>query len=171
MRRAQDGDRAAYALVLRAMIPAIRSYARRRIFDEILVEDVIQDTLLTLHKMRHTYDPDRPILPWLATITSARAIDALRRSGRVRRRETTDELALAAAVDDMSAMPTEALGTAHEVERLLGVLPERQRRIVEMVKLQEMTLDDAAAEARTSVAAVKSLLHRAVASLREHGNR
>src|ERR1700740_215623 len=99
MRRAQAGDQSAYRLVLRAMLPVIRSYARRRIFDDILVEDVIQDTLLTIHKLRHTYDPGRPLLPWLAVITSARAIDALRKTGRVRSREVIDEDALAAAAD------------------------------------------------------------------------
>jgi RNA polymerase sigma-70 factor (ECF subfamily) len=170
MCRAQDGDQLAYGLVLRAMLPAIRSFARRRIFDEVLVEDVIQDTLLTIHKLRHTYDPSRPLLPWIAAITSARAIDALRKCGRSQRREVADEAALADAVDENSGGPMEGLATEHELGRLLGKLPARQRMIVEMVKLREMTLDDAANESRMSVSAVKSLLHRAFAKLREHGN-
>ncbi|MBU3077958.1 sigma-70 family RNA polymerase sigma factor [Sphingomonas quercus] len=169
MRRAQDGDQAAYRVVLRAVVPAVRAYARRRVFDEILVEDVIQDTLLTIHRLRHTYDPARPLLPWIAAITSARAVDALRRHGRSRRREVADEVALAAAVD-MAALETlETAGADQTLGRLLGVLPERQRRVVEMVKLREMTLDAAADESRLSVGAVKSLLHRAYARLREHG--
>lgn len=171
MRRAQDGDQTAYGLVLRAMLPAIRAYARRRVRDETLVEDVIQDTLLTIHKLRHTYDPSRPMLPWIAAISSARAVDALRRGGRSRRNEVSDEAALAAAVDVAAGAPIEALAAERELDRLLGTLPPRQRRILEMVKLREMTLEDAARESRMTVSAVKSALHRAFAKLREQRTR
>lgn len=170
MRRAQDGDQLAYRLVLRALLPAIHGLVRRRISDEALAEDAVQDTLLTIHRLRHTYDPARPLLPWVAAITSARSIDVLRRSGRARRVEVIDEKALVTAVDAAAVAPGEALSNGHEVTRLLGLLPERQRMMVEMVKLQEMSLDDAAVASRLSVSAVKSLLHRAYARLRENGN-
>lgn len=170
MRKAQDGDQLAYRAVLHAMLPAVRSFARRRIADESLVDDVIQDTLLTIHKLRHTYDPSRPLLPWVAAITSARAIDALRKCGRSQSREVTDDTAMAEAADTNAGEPVERLATEQELNRLLGKLPERQRRIVEMVKLREMTLDDAAAESSLSLPAVKSLLHRAFASLRQYRN-
>ncbi|HUD93474.1 RNA polymerase sigma factor [Sphingobium sp.] len=171
MRRAQDGDQAAYRLILLAMLPVIRAFARRRVFDEVLLEDVVQETLLTVHKLRHTYDPERPLLPWLATITFARAIDATRRNARLQRREAADETAMYAAIDDSWDGRMEALANDNEVARLLNRLPDRQRMAVEMVKIREMSLDDAAAETRTSVSAIKSLLHRAVSSLRENGSR
>ena len=171
MRRAQDGDQTAYGLVLRAMLPAIRAFARRRITDETLVEDAIQDTLLTIHKLRHTYDPSLPMLPWIAAIAGARAVDALRRGGRARRHEVSDEAAMAMAIDVDAQDAIEAFGTEREVDRLLGTLPPRQRMILEMVKLREMTLDDAARESRMTISAVKSLLHRAFAKLREERNR
>lgn len=170
MRRAQDGDQMAYRMVLRALLPAIRKMARRRIADEALAEDAVQDTLMTLHRLRHTYDPARPLRPWIAAIAHARSIDALRRSGRARRFEIVDEQAMAAAPDLRSAQPGEALGQEREVARLLDLLPQRQRMMVEMVKLREMSLDDAADASRLSVPAVKSLLHRALARLREYGN-
>ena len=171
MRRAQDGDQNAYRLVLRAMLPVVRAFARRRIFDETLLEDVIQDTLLTVHKLRHTYDPDRPLLPWLATITSARAIDALRRVARLQRRETADDNAIDAAIDERANGPIDLLAQDGEVAHLLEKLPERQRMAVEMVRVREMSLAEAAAQTRTSVSAIKSLLHRAASALREHGGR
>lgn len=169
MRRAQDGDHAAYRMVLRAMVPAIRRIAARRIFDEALVEDAVQDTLMTIHRLRHTYDPARPLMPWVGAIAATRAIDVLRRSGRTRRFEIVDDEAMAAAPDN-AADPGETWGNEREVALLLGRLPHRQRMMVEMVKLKEMSLDDAAAASRTSVSAVKSLLHRALARLREDGN-
>ncbi|MBO9724254.1 MAG: sigma-70 family RNA polymerase sigma factor [Novosphingobium sp.] len=169
MRLAQDGDQRAYRLVLRAMVPAIRLRVRRRVFDETLIEDVVQDVLIAVHRLRHTYDPALPLLPWVSAIASARAIDALRRQGRSRRREVSDEAALGEAVDARASAAFESLDAGADLAGLLGVLPERQREMVEMVKLREMSLDAAAQESRLSVSAVKSLLHRAILKLREHG--
>lgn len=170
MRRSQDGDRRAYAAVLRALTPVVRAYARRRIFDDALAEDVVQDVLLTIHRLLHTYDPDRPLLPWVAAITSARAIDALRKQGRHREREAPyrdeeddpDNVGIASAPENM--------GMQQELLRLLNILPARQRMVVEMVKLREMSLDDTARASRLTVPAIKSLLHRAIVRLREYGS-
>ena len=85
MTKAQAGDRHAYTQLLRAIVPAIHAIVRRQVFDPALVEDVIQDVLLTVHRVRHTYDPDCPFLPWLMAITQARAVDALRHHGRTLR--------------------------------------------------------------------------------------
>jgi RNA polymerase sigma-70 factor (ECF subfamily) len=169
MRRAQDGDQRAYSLVLRALLPAVRACARRRLFDEAGVEDVVQDTLLSIHRLRHTYDPARPLLPWVVAIASARAIDTLRKQGRSRDREVSGDLRLAEMADGDAMAAMEAADMGQELGRLLGLLPERQRMVVEMVKLREMSLDDAADESRLSVPAIKSLLHRAYAKLRDAG--
>ncbi len=169
MKRAQSGDREAYNRLLKAIVPAIRAVVRRRIRDDALVEDVVQDVLLTLHRVRHTYDPGRPFLPWLATIASSRAVDALRRRGRRSRLEVQDEDAMAVHADTTASHPIDALVRRDEVDGLLGHLPHRQRQIVELVHLQEMSLADAATHSRLSVAAVKALLHRAIANLRHYG--
>lgn len=169
MRRAQNGDQRAYGLVLRALVPAIRACTRRQLFDEALIEDVVQDTLLSIHRLRHTYDPGRPLLPWVAAIASARAIDALRKQGRSRDKEVSEDMMLADMVDSRALAAMERPGTGRELSRLLALLPERQRMVLEMVKLREMSLDDAANESHLSVPAIKSLLHRAYAKLRDVG--
>lgn len=169
MRRAQDGDQRSYRLVLRALLPVVRLRVRRRVFDEVLAEDVVQDVLISIHRLRHTYDPARPLLPWVSAIVSARAIDALRRQGRARGREVHDDEALNGTVDADAATVFETLGARQELAGALDMLPERQRRMIEMVKLEEMSLDAAARESSLSVPAVKSLLHRALLKLREHG--
>jgi RNA polymerase sigma-70 factor (ECF subfamily) len=168
MRRAQAGDAAAYARVLRALLPTLRGRVRRRIYDEALVDDVIQDTLLTVHRLRHTYDPGLPMMPWINAIVAARSIDALRKRGRAQGREVFDDEAMAQAVDSASTRAADRLGVDQEVSRLLAFLPERQRAVVEAVKLREMSLDEAASLNRTSVSAIKALLHRAFETLRKH---
>lgn len=163
MAQAQAGDKAAYNQLLKAMVPAIRAFARKKISDDALLEDVVQEALLAIHRVRHTYDPQRPILPWVAAITSARAIDALRQRGR--RPEVQDDDALlrqTADGGDESVVYDELTG-------YLGALPLRQREMVESVHLREQSLAQTAAASHLSVSAVKSLLHRAMLNLRKYG--
>ena len=168
MRMAQAGDEAAYARLLKALVPAIRITVRYRIYDEVLVDDVIQETLMTVHRLRHTYDPSLPMRPWLNAIAHARSIDALRKRGRSSGREVFDDVALDRAIDPHAGRAVEKMMADEEVGRLLDSLPARQRAVVELVKLREMTLDEAAVESRTSVSAIKALLHRAIENLRKH---
>jgi len=163
MARAQAGDRAAYNQLLKAMVPAIRALVCKKIRDEGLVEDVIQETLLAIHRVRHTYDPQRPILPWVAAIASARAIDALRHRGRRQEVQYEEELQRQPAASAESAADTDILSG------YLDNLPQRQREIVESVHLREQSLAQAAAETNQSLSAVKSLLHRAMVNLRKYG--
>jgi len=86
---AQAGNSDAYRRFLVAVLPFVRSVARRRCWPEDMAEDAVQDALLTLHRVRHTFEPGRPVKPWLAAIVSRRAIDATRRRGR----EAHNELA------------------------------------------------------------------------------
>ncbi len=170
MARAQGGDQAAYNRLLKAMVPLIRKVARRRIDDPALIEDVVQDTLLTIHRVRATYDPSRPILPWVSAIAGSRAIDALRKRGRRRAREVHDDDAFNAYADDDAPHDTNAAQDARiQVSERLSRLPDRQREMVEMVHLREMSLNDAAKHSQLSIGAVKSLLHRALVRLRQTG--
>lgn len=86
MTAAQAGDARAYDALLRAALPLLRAIARQRLFDPAEAEAAVQDTLLTIHRLRHTYDPARPIRPWLTTICERRCIDRLRGRNRPVRR-------------------------------------------------------------------------------------
>ncbi|NIG18486.1 sigma-70 family RNA polymerase sigma factor [Pantoea sp. Al-1710] len=165
MEQAQAGDQLAYTRLLKALVPVIRGQIRQQLTDQALVEDVIQDVLLTVHRVRHTYDPAYPFLPWLMAIISARAVDALRRRGRHQQWEVHEETLTEAVI----APEAPSLDTQEELAGYLRQLPSRQREIVEHVHLREMTLTEAAEHNNLSVAAVKSLLHRALSNLRRFG--
>ena len=81
---AQAGDAARYAVLLRLITPYIRTIARRRISAADVIEDIVQETLISVHRVRHTYDPARPFMPWLYAIAERRTLDALRRHCRQR---------------------------------------------------------------------------------------
>ena len=82
MARAQDGDQHAYRALLEDVAPYLRAIASRCFRQQGDIEDAVQDVLLTLHAVRHTYDPQRPFGPWLLAIANRRIIDRLRRDTR-----------------------------------------------------------------------------------------
>ena len=166
MARAQDGDRRAYAELLAGVAPFVRALARRRCRDPELVEDVVQETLLTVHRVRATYDPRRPFSAWLAAIAARRAIDALRRGGRIRAHEGHDAAAYETFADPAANKAEEAGEAAETVAALIAHLPERQRQALELVKIGDMSLAEASAVSGQSVGALKVNVHRALKALR-----
>ena len=82
MTAAQAGDGLAYDVLLRDCVPIIKSVARRRGVSADHIDDVVQDVLLTVHRARQTYDPNRSFTAWLCVISDRRAIDLLRRARR-----------------------------------------------------------------------------------------
>src|SRR5262245_20072946 len=77
MAAGQAGDRRAYDRLLREITPFLRAVACRRIRDRAEAEDAVQDALLSIHSLRHTYDPGRPLRPWIGAIVERRCIDRL----------------------------------------------------------------------------------------------
>lgn len=169
MARAQAGDRQAYAQLLQTLVPVIRAIVRKQVADTVLTEDVIQEVLLTLHRIRHTYDPASPFLPWLVAISHARAVDALRRRWRRDRREVVEDDTALRVADNALELQADLRDVGEELDGFLNQLPARQRQLVEHVHLQEMSLVEAAQANNLSVSAVKSLLHRALTTLRRYG--
>jgi len=166
MRAAQSGDRTAYEQLLREISPLIRALVRRHCSNRADIEEMVQDTLLSLHRVRHTYDPGRPFCPWLAAIAWRRSIDALRRRIRVSRHETSDPGAYETFADAAANSDLEVVRSAEEVEALLQLLPPRQREALQALKLRQMSLAEASAASGQSVAALKVNTHRALKTLR-----
>lgn len=165
MAHAQDGDRSAYRRLLREITPYLRSLAARRHRDPSDVEDAVQDVLLTVHAIRHTFDPTRPFGPWLVTIANRRFIDRLRRQGRRRDRETPlmpEHETFAEPQANLEETPDR-----HELEKAIGELPPMQRKAVQLLKLKEMSLKEASTASGMSIAALKVNVHRAVKRLRK----
>jgi RNA polymerase sigma factor (sigma-70 family) len=166
MARAQEGDREAYRRLLEEITPYLRSLAARLIRDRSDVEDAVQDALLSVHAVRHTYDPMRPFGPWLVAIARRRFVDGLRRRGRAASRETP----LEAEYETFAAPETnvhDAASDGRAVREALEGLPPGQREAIRMLKLEEMSLKEAAAGSGMSVAALKVATHRGLKSLRK----
>lgn len=168
MARAQQGDSNAYVTLLRAIAPRIRQIVRgkRGFLGESDVEDVVQEVLLSVHAVRATYDPARPLMPWLSAIVRHRLADAARRHVRQGAHEI--------GVDDLDVTfqapaannHEEALGDPDALAQAIQALPPGQRQAVELLKLRELSLKEASALTGLSIGALKLATHRAMTSLR-----
>ncbi len=165
MARAQDGDREAYRALLEGITPYIRSLAARCFKLPSDVEDAVQDVLLTVHLVRHAYDPGRPFGPWLVTIANRRIIDRLRRDTRRRAREVALSVDHETFADPATNLPGDGPDEAALVQAIER-LPPDQRQTIGMLKLTEMSLKEAAAASGRSIPALKVATHRAIKSLR-----
>lgn len=166
MAHAQGGDREAYRRLLKEISPYLRSLAAASHRDARDIEDTVQDVLLSVHSIRHTYDPVRPFGPWLVAIARRRIVDRLRRQGRSARHETplTQEHETFATDDTNYA---EEGADASTLRAAVNRLPPGQREAINLMKLQEMSLLQAAAVSGTSIAALKVATHRGLKSLRK----
>lgn len=170
MAATQAGDRIAYDRLLREILPYVRNIVRARHGASDRVEEIVQDVLLAVHRVRHTYDPARPFLPWLAAITRCRAIDALRRTYRRAAFEVSEETA-GPAYEQFADAAVADFDVAHAVADQLGKaiahLPETQREAIELLRLRELSLAEASQLTGRSIGALKVNVHRALGTLRQ----
>lgn len=163
MRAVQAGDSEAYERLLRQLLPLLRAYVRRRVGDASAAEDLVQDVMLSIHRARHTYRPERAFGPWWRTVARNATIDYYRRRGRrVSREFPLDGVDLAA---DGDGAPEDAT-LSPELSAALASLPPNQRQAVEMIHLQELSVVDAAARAGVTPGALKVRAHRGYRALR-----
>jgi RNA polymerase sigma-70 factor (ECF subfamily) len=168
MARAQDGDRRAYRLLLEDMRPCLRSLALHHFREPGEIEDAVQGMLLAVHALRHTYDRARPYAPWLAAIARRRIVDRIRSQARAER----GEVALAAGHATFSPLPAniqhvDAEAARAELRAAIANLPPDQRETIDLLKLGDLSLKEAASASGRSVAALKVATHRAMKRLRK----
>jgi RNA polymerase sigma-70 factor (ECF subfamily) len=164
MARAQDGDGAAYRRLLEEVTPYLRSLTARHRQLSGEVEDAVQDILLTIHAIRHTYDPSRPFGPWLVAIARRRIVDRLRRRGRHAAEIALgpEQETIAAVGPNLYALLSGRRGLRDAIDRL----PPGQRRAILLLKLRGLSLKEAASESGMSIAALKVASHRGLKALR-----
>ena len=169
MRSAQTGNRQAYAQLLAELIPLLRRAVRRRrgFLKPQDVEDLLQDILLSLHQVRATYDPDRPFLPWLMAIARHRVADGARRYiSRSAHEVLIDQPPETFSTDDPNTIG-DVYGDPEALRLAMKTLPKGQRQAIEMLKLREMSLKEAAVHSGLTIAALKVAVHRGMHALRK----
>ncbi|MBU2533640.1 MAG: sigma-70 family RNA polymerase sigma factor [Alphaproteobacteria bacterium] len=166
MAAAQDGDRKAYSTLLYEMLPLLRGIVRKRWGSGPDCEDIVQEVLLSVHSVRHTYDARRPFMPWLLTITSRRIADAGRRYSARAANETTVEVFPETFDGHDAKRDQDVSDDIDELKAVLHDLSEGQREAIILMKIEGLTLEEASKRTGKSVAALKVTVHRAMQAMR-----
>ncbi len=168
MERYARGEDAAFGELYDHLAPRLLRYLSRQTRNEARAEDLVQKTLLRIHRARGRFIPGAAVFPWAMAIARRLLIDDLRyRKSDRDARSLDDEPHLDPADQAPSAADlVSARQLAERIQRELAKLPPQQREAFELVKQEELSLADAAAVLGTTVTAVKLRAHRAYQALR-----
>ncbi|MEM6904945.1 MAG: sigma-70 family RNA polymerase sigma factor [Pseudomonadota bacterium] len=166
MRAARLGDRAAYSALLSDIAERVRRFSRRRLARSGLgleeVEDIVQDVLVALHTKRDTWDPSRPLAPWVDAIIRYKTTDALRKLKR--RAIVTDTLD--AVAETIAATPSIfQTGALVDLDRHLRLLPSRERGVVMALSVEGLSVSGCASRLGITEGAVRVAFHRGLSRL------
>ena len=154
-----EGDSNAHRSLLTALSGHLRSYYKSRLLRSGRAaeetEDLVQEALIVIHMQRHTYDPEQPLTPWVYAIARYKLIDHLRRT-----RTTTADVPLENADDILASDDNAAAESQFDLAKLFERLPERMRLSLQYVKLEGLSVAEAADRSGMSQSAVKVNVHR-----------
>ena len=153
---AQSGNAEIYRRLLTEVRAWLHRYYVRRL-PAPMVDDAVQEVLLAVHEKRHTYDPAQEFGPWLAAIARYKWIDRLRAMKAAPLEELSDDLAVQGHGN--------AVQDARSLELLLGRLKPAQAEVIRLVKLQGLSLEEAASRTGQTVSLVKVNIHRGLGRL------
>ncbi len=165
MARYHAGDFAAVTALVEGIGPQLHRFFMAQAASRSDADDLLQETWLRIHRVRHTYHPGEPVLPWFYAIARRTHIDHYRRSSRTTARERRLE-----ELPDAMAAPLEDEPPTDDLEALLAPLSENQREVIRMMKVAGMTLEEVARATSCSVGSVKQKVHRAYKILRSRIN-
>lgn len=151
IRAALKGDQKAYRLLLTSLRLWLAAYFTKRVHYNV-VEDLVQDTLLTLHAKRQTFDPHYSFGPWIAAVARHRWIDHLRATLKYVETKLDDNFLYQETERDACAK--------HDVKALLKLIPPPQAKVIELVKLRELSIEEVSKQTGHSPSSVKVMVHR-----------
>src|SRR6201997_1501519 len=159
-----EGHAASHRALLSRLSGRLRVYYRGKLArigrGAAEAEDLVQEAISAIHLKRHTYDPAEPLTPWVHAIARYTLIDFLRRTRTSLADVPIDEAdAIAAHDDNVDAESTFDLG------RLMERLPKNMRCSIEAVKLDGLSITEAAVRCRISESGVKMSIHRGLKTL------
>lgn len=160
----QRGDMASFETVYAAVAGPLRGYLRALVRDAALADDLLQETFLQVHRVRHTFQPHRPVRPWLYAIARNVALMHRRAAGRRARHETIADEAL----PEIPVAPEiEGLGDRDAVWGAIARLPAARREPVVLHHVLGMSFKEVGAVLGITEGAAKVRSHRGLVELRE----
>jgi RNA polymerase sigma-70 factor (ECF subfamily) len=158
------GDTTAYRALLSGLSGHLRAYYRSKLVragrgpEE--TEDLVQEALIAVHTRRHTYDPTQLLTPWVYAIARYKLIDHLRQSRSTLANVPIEDSSEIEGVDGEPAMESNL-----DLNKLLARLPDKVRLAIQYVKIEGLSVVEAAARCGISESAIKTNVHRGLKEL------
>jgi RNA polymerase sigma-70 factor (ECF subfamily) len=178
--RFRAGQTEAFGQLVRRYERELFGYLRRYLGDQDLAQDVFQNTFLQVYQKIDQYQAGRPVRPWLYTISTHQAIDAMRRAGRrpvvsLDQLRDTDANGEAHSLLELLETPNpvdpferlEAEERREQIRQRLAELPEHLRGTLVLAYYQGLKYKEIAEILDIPVGTVKSRLHVAIARLQD----
>lgn len=163
LKRSFDGDKAAYDEFLTQLGEILRSYIRRQLYrvgrTECDADDLVQEALVAIHARWHTYDCAMPVTAWARAIARYKLIDFLRLRNGADRDLPLNE------IEDVFSGDSEAVDAAISVKKLLSGLPAKMRISIELIRINGLSIKEAASATGMSESAIKINVHRGVKAI------
>jgi RNA polymerase sigma-70 factor (ECF subfamily) len=159
-----DGDAASHRVLLDRLSRRLRAYYKGKLArirrGAAEAEDLVQEAVLAIHLKRHTYAPDEPLTPWVHAIARYKLIDFLRRT-----RTSAVDVPIEEADTMMAHDDNVDAESTYDVKRLMERLPKNTRCAIEAVKLDGLSIAEAALRCGISEPGVKMNIHRGLKAL------
>jgi RNA polymerase sigma-70 factor (ECF subfamily) len=154
----QQGDLGAATALIHTVSPKLFRFLAAQAVSRVEADDLLQETWLRIHKVRHTYRPGEPAIAWFFAIARHVRVDHYRKAMRTTLRER-----------DLQNIPEPAAAPAQPErwEALLAPLSSSEREVVELLKVEGLSLEEVARATSSTVGSVKQKAHRAYKKLRE----
>jgi RNA polymerase sigma-70 factor, ECF subfamily len=165
MERYAGGDSGAFAQVYDALAPRLFGYLLRQTRDRSRAEDLLQQTMLHIHRARDRFIAGAEVKPWAFAIARRLLVDDIRRGRRIILSDDGDPDP-GVSTEPMADDVVQAGELAIRIQAILAQLPTSQRAAFELIKQEGLTVAEAAQVLGTTVAAVKLRAHRAYEALR-----
>ena len=160
MERYQQADPQAPAALIGFLSPGLLRFFRSQVASREQADDLLQETWMRIHRVRHTYRPGEPVMPWIYAIARRVRIDGYRKTRRITAHEVAMETLPEPPVEEQrDRLPS--------FDTLVGALPDAQREVLTMLKVGGLSLQEVACATSSSVGAVKQKAHRAYERLRQ----
>jgi len=158
------GDAAAHRTLLERLSRQLRGYFNGRLNrigrGPVEAEDLVQEALIAIHTRRHTYDPSQPLTPWVYAIARYKFVDYLRRA-----RASLSDLPIEDVKEITSRDDHGQVESSLDLDRLMAGLPPKMREAIQAVKLDGLSVSEAAVRSGMSESNVKVSIHRGLKTM------
>lgn len=160
--KAQIGDGVAYTELLQGLGSFLRNYLRKRIFNQNEIDEVLQETLVAVHKSLHTYDAKKTFMGWFLAIVEYKIIDYIR---TLKKHSSTVDIN---SISNFLSVSNSDSDLKIDIEKAINTLNSREKNVLTLIKVDGQSINEVAKQLNLTEANVKVIAHRAYINLKTY---